>query len=255
MKKLGLVVGINYPGTDYALPGCVNDASDITNQLVKKFNFSTSDIQLLINEFATKKNILDGLEWIISQLNPGDIGVFFYAGHGRKTVDLSPSDEPDMLDEALVPIDGVINEMLLIRDDEIEKRLKKLNQGVTFVVIFDSCFAYQAVRGDKIKIPRAIKLSSSSEKVKNIVKNIIPRNFTEAKLNIDYIFLAGSDEDESAYDNGSNGYFTNALVQNMKKGITYQELYEQTYAMVIKDTGHDQHPKIEGKGLTKKIFE
>ncbi|MGG0271736.1 caspase family protein, partial [Bacillus toyonensis] len=62
MKRLALITGINYRGSQYELGGCINDASGMLHTLVQKFSFNKNDIQLLIEEVATKNNILNGLE-------------------------------------------------------------------------------------------------------------------------------------------------------------------------------------------------
>lgn len=259
MKKLALIVGINYPGTMNELGGCVNDADNILHKLINEFGFKLNNTQLLIDEAATKKNILEGIDWLVHQLQEGDVGVFFYAGHGTRTIDLPPIDEPEMLDEAIVPIDAINDRSLLIRDDEIHEKLQNLVQGVHFVVIFDSCHSETGTRllesyNDK---KRMLPLSKTVKKTMKIVGDL----HTEEALRDthplagNHILLAGCKANESSFDNGENGYFTRALIKEMKQGITYQDLYTRVYSIVMNETNEAQHPQIEGPDTNRKIFE
>jgi hypothetical protein len=146
MKKSALVVGINYYGTSRQLGGCLNDAEKTIEKLIKEFDFDLNDIQLLVEEFATRQNILNGIQRLVQKLRTGDLGIFTYAGHGTQTVDLPPIEEPDMLDEAIVPYDAINNRENLIRDDEIGAQLAHLVTDSHFVVIFDSCHSATATR-------------------------------------------------------------------------------------------------------------
>ena len=49
MGKRAVLVGCNYPGTNAALNGCVNDVKSINNLLTNRFGFSPDDIQILID--------------------------------------------------------------------------------------------------------------------------------------------------------------------------------------------------------------
>ena len=93
-------VGINYPGTSAALNGCVNDAHDWAELLT---NNGYEVVQLLDNS-ATKTNIVLALTVAISAMKRGDRLVFTYSGHGTWVYD-TDGDEDDKRDEALVPID------------------------------------------------------------------------------------------------------------------------------------------------------
>ncbi|HFR4221496.1 caspase family protein [Bacillus sp. A260] len=261
MKKLGLIVGINYTNTPNELGGCVNDANDMIHKLVKEFNFQTTDIQLLIDDVATRKNILEGLNYLVQELSAGDIGVFCYSGHGTQTVDLPPIDELDMLDEAIVPIDAINDQNYFIRDDEINEILQKLNKDVHFLVIFDSCNSQHGTHDlDNTEVKRFLPLNNSVKKIKDIVRDI---KSVEDSSNVKHHFLAGLNhilfagckEDQYSYDDGSNGYFTKALIQEMNKGLTYQEVYNKVSRIVVEKSNGKQEPQIDGMNLDRKILE
>lgn len=301
MKKLALITGINYEGTSYELGGCINDAEGILNALVKKFDFQQSGIQVLIEEVATKKNILEGLERLVGELEPGDVGVFTYSGHGTQTADLPPIGEDDMLDEAIVPIDAINDHSNLIRDDEIHEILLKLVSGAKFVIIADSCHSETLTRDssrsmDTIKEsicnaknfdeitkiveniqPKERKISTKKDArhqndkaryieptptVKRIMKmvpnpNISKRDLEHPLAGPGHILLSGCRAREVSYDDGTNGYFTRALLEYMNIGMTYKELYDLANKKVMDDSEERQYPTLEGpENLTNlNIFE
>ncbi|WP_059051335.1 caspase family protein [Paenibacillus senegalimassiliensis] len=260
MKKLALVVGINYEGTDNSLGGCINDTKEMCRLLVNKFGFKIEDIQLLIEEYAIKKNILDALELLVTSLNPGDIGVFTYSGHGTQTADFPPLDELDMLDEAIVPFDGLASPSNLIRDDEIKEKLSKLKQDVHFTIIFDSCNS-----GDGTKFlenedkKKCLDATPTITKIKELINEVRPDRQRAIKSHAlsgpNHILLAGCKSNQYSYDDGKNGYLTGALMEFMEKGMTYEELHTKVYAKVKKRSNDSQLPQLEGPMLSRKVLE
>jgi len=266
MNKFALITGINYPNTSYELHGCVNDASAILKKLVNEFEFHTTNIQLLIDEAATKKNILNGLDYLVNRLETGDVGVFTYSGHGTQTTDLPPIDEPDMLDEAIVPIDAITNTNNLIRDDEINEILVRLKPDVHFTVIFDSCNSESGTKdlGKNIQKVRFMEPGAAVRKIQEILGDTdLKKDNSEKGKNqhsfsgINHILLAGCKANESSYENEThtNGCLTESLIRNMKKGITYQELYDTIKDEVYKISSERQHPQLEGRDLNIPIFQ
>ncbi|WAT81797.1 caspase family protein [Bacillus safensis] len=261
MKKLAFLVGINYTGTANELHGCLNDATKICEKLVQEFDFQSRDIQLLLEEVATRKNIIDGLDRLVNDLEPGDLGVFSYSGHGTLTADLPPIEEEDMLDEAIVPVDAVKDRSLLIRDDEINQILSRLKEGVHLFLIFDSCHSgtmYRVSDEDEKMFKKMIPPSDSVLKIQSVAnefrkETLLSKSHPLAGSN--YILLAGCKDDQFSYDDGQNGYLTKALVEHMKKGITYQELYEKVKVDVYKRSRKNQEPQIFGELISKKVLE
>lgn len=284
MKKLALITGINYQGSQYELGGCINDAGEILQAMVQKFGFDQSNIQLLIEEVATKKNILEGLQYLVTQLEPGDVGVFTYSGHGTQTADLPPIDEDDMLDEAIVPIDALDDQSNLIRDDEFHEILSNLANDVKFVVIFDSCHSGDGTKFFSSPVARTVddikNLFNSPRGVsvnRNIKRRCLPPSSTVEDINTimgnlkttkkdllgqplagpNHILLSGCKADQVSFDNGKNGYFTRALIDSMQNGMTYQELYDSARQKVLDSSGQAQDPQLEGPGflINSSIFE
>lgn len=139
MKK-ALLVGINYPGTEHALRGCVNDVVAMSELLSSKFGFEAKNKRMLTDASATTANILDRLNWLVDGAKPGDVLYFHYSGHGSQFIDQNydADFEPDGLDEILCPIDLNWRDKI-IRDDDLRDIFDKVPEGVNLTVVLDCC--------------------------------------------------------------------------------------------------------------------
>ncbi len=134
------------------LSGSVNDVMGMKGILVSRFYFKPGNIRVLINEQATRHNILSGIEnHLIKDAAPGDVCVFYFAGHGSR-VKNSMSGEPDKKDETLVPADwyrGVGD----IRDKELKRLFNRiLDKKVHLTVIVDACHSGSISRGSPVRL-------------------------------------------------------------------------------------------------------
>ncbi len=78
-----IVVGIsNYPGSDYDLNYCDDDARDIYNMLINDYNFKPENIIYLTDSSGNKNAINNAFAQIASKINSNDIFFFYYSGHG-----------------------------------------------------------------------------------------------------------------------------------------------------------------------------
>lgn len=151
--RRALIVGINKyavnPATDRAgnLDGAVNDALAIAEVLKLRHGFAARDIRLLLDGKATRDGILKAIqEHLIDPARPGQISLFFYAGHGSWQPSQSTF-ELDGRDETLVPADtnhGVAD----IRDKELALLFNRvLDRGALFTALVDSCHSGSIARG------------------------------------------------------------------------------------------------------------
>jgi len=86
--KWALVVGISKfsdPTLNLRYPA--KDAQDFYNYLITKGNFAKDHVRLLLNEKATKENILDQLgdSWLPRAALPDDLVVIFISSHGSSS--------------------------------------------------------------------------------------------------------------------------------------------------------------------------
>jgi hypothetical protein len=157
MTRKALLVGINdYPGTQNDLQGCVNDITNIYDVLVKYFAFLPSDIVMLSDSRAKKKEIVQGLTSLIAGGKDGDVLVFHYSGHGSQVPDVE-GDEDDGKDEVICPYDFDWTGGF-IKDDDISELVAEMKKGVKLEIILDSCHSGTGTRElilDRSSLPGA----------------------------------------------------------------------------------------------------
>jgi len=163
MVRKALLVGIN----DYSpvgsggpdLQGCVNDVKDMASTLTSMGIIPAvpACLKILTNSNATRKNILEGLKWLVNGAKTGDVLIFHYSGHGTQVVDVS-GDEIDKIDEAICPHD--FKSAGVIKDDDLRNIFKPIAAGVNLDVILDSCFA-----GTGTRALEAFKLMPEQERM------------------------------------------------------------------------------------------
>ncbi|EIW80781.1 peptidase C14, partial [Coniophora puteana RWD-64-598 SS2] len=141
--KKALLIGINYIGQKRELKGCVNDARKIREFLIKHWGYKPEDIVLLMDETThprrvpTKKNMLDGMKWLVKGAQPHDSLFFHYSGHGGQVPD-KDGDEVDGMDDVIYPVD--FQKAGIILDDEMHKiMVKSLPAQCRLTAIYDSC--------------------------------------------------------------------------------------------------------------------
>jgi hypothetical protein len=129
------------------LNGATNDVKQMAGMLVLLYGFRPEDIVTLTDQAATRQAILGAIdERLAKPAAKGDLLLFYYAGHGSQ-VKNSLSDEPDRMDESLVPADsraGVRD----IRDKELRPIFNRiLDRGAALTVILDNCHSGSGARG------------------------------------------------------------------------------------------------------------
>lgn len=86
----------------------------------------------------TRFNILCALQWLVFGAGQGDSLVFHYSGHGGQQATLDLGDEPDGLDETILPVDHLICGEIL--DNEMNDILVRgAPDGVKVTAIMDCC--------------------------------------------------------------------------------------------------------------------
>ena len=134
-----------------------NDVPLITDALIQK-GFDSGNIVSLINEKATKENILYKFSHLTKEARQNDIIYIHFSTHGQQVVDLD-GDEEDGLDEAIIPFDaqksfvkGQYEGENHLMDDELNELLSALRNKIgeegTLLVIIDACHSGDATRGE-----------------------------------------------------------------------------------------------------------
>ncbi len=134
-------IGINrYPGA--ALAGCINDAHDMSD-ICRAAGFD--DQRVILDEAATKANIIAGIKWAVSVPAPAIVCIS-YSGHGAQFSGPGSENEPDRLDEILCPVDLAWTPDTMVTDDELYAIFSKVPEGVAVWFMSDSCHSGDLLR-------------------------------------------------------------------------------------------------------------
>ncbi len=263
MAKRALCVGINnYPGTQQDLNGCVNDAYAWAELLVTHYDLPKPDVKLLLDNQATKANILDGLKALLAGARAGDVLVFTNSSHGTYVLDTS-TDEPDHYDEALVPYDFRQN---LILDDELRGLFADLPAGVRLTVISDSCHSGSVTRAvapaivppPRLRLlrPREFGLPDLPDAQLAGLRSKHRKGHPQSRMR--EILLSGCKATEYSYDaqiggtyHGAMTYYAIEAIREANYQITYAELAQRVNEKLMAE-GYQQTPQLEGKMKNKR---
>lgn len=104
--------------------------------IAERLGFERSQMRMLLNENATRQNILREMRtWLVRGVQPGDRVLIYYTGHGARVADSRDTD--DGCDEALVPYGGFAS---AITGNDIDAALAD-SQAAEMLFIVDSCFS------------------------------------------------------------------------------------------------------------------
>jgi hypothetical protein len=150
----GMVIGINdYPGAIPDLLYAENDASQFFSKLMQMPQWKSENVRLLLGRDATLANAQLAYTELRQLMDPDDVFVFYFAGHGTAITDAYPIDEFDGFDEALV-----MGDLSLLTDDQMAKWISGLPTH-HYAVFIDAGFrAGSPVQGF---VPRGLGVNSS----------------------------------------------------------------------------------------------
>lgn len=286
MTRHALLVGIDrYPGFPQRnqLSSCAGDARLVAEVLRDDFGFPSQNVELLLNEEATRQGILDALKGLARRVRRDDVVVFYYSGHGSEARDRAgargnpEADEAAEWEQTLVPHDSGRDGRTPyrdIRDDELYLWIRQVNETTPYVtVILDSCHAGTAVRSSV----RTKQVPREEHPDRNRAPDFEPFRLGETQvqrsavpagkrwrdvgpsgwLPVDerYTLLAACHHTESAKEYGvpgarglKHGAFTWHLVrelQRLEAGATYRDLMEAVRGSV-NAVYPTQTPQVEG---------
>ena len=138
-NRRALLIGINnYPDPSNVLEGCVNDVF-LMSSVLQESGFDPEDIRIVLNDRATTDGIMERLHWLLDGVQDKDERVLFYSGHGAQIPGYNVKEEPDHVDECLVPHDFDWSPARAIRDKQFCEMYSQLPYGCYFVAMFDCC--------------------------------------------------------------------------------------------------------------------
>ncbi|MBN2534244.1 MAG: caspase family protein [Spirochaetales bacterium] len=251
--KRSLHIGINnYPGTNMDLAGCVNDAEDWQKALEYRKFITT----LLLDEDASKENMVESIKKIVADTGRDDIAVITYSGHGTWVPD-EDSDEADGRDEALCPYD--ITSGNILTDDELYEIFSERKRGARIIIISDSCHSGTVVRAARI-IPGTEEDHWKFQKIRYLAPEFyigddrirlgrarqVEKIRATGKIRAAAVLLSGCKDDEYSYDawfnERPNGAFTYVALQAFKN-LSEVASYKEWYTEIRKVLPHVQYPQ------------
>jgi metacaspase-1 len=252
-----LCVGINdYPYEGNDLKGCVNDAKAWASLLTGPFSFAKSDVKMLLDDQATKKNVVAALKDLLTGARPGDVVVFTNSSHGSYRADKDGDEEK--YDELLCPYDIDDNDLT---DDELRELIADIKDGVRLTVILDNCFSGTATRAADRPTPddrRRRFLNPSLRGLPVLDNPFTARNKARTKYpesNMREVLLSGCSDREYSYDaliegtyHGAMTYYALQAIKAAKNKLTYQQLHDALTGLI---TDYPQSPQLEAKGANK----
>lgn len=244
-----LLVGINYvENKQNQLYGCINDIANM-EKIIKQFYPECKDIVVLRDADAenkvntnknlkpSKKNIVDGINWLVKDLKAGDSVYFHYSGHGGLVRDVN-RDELTGMDSCIYPCNDGNIEMIL--DDELKVLLvNRIPKGAKCFVVMDCCHCGTGLD---------LKYSINTPRENTITFSQNPRY---RSIDSDIVLLSGSADSQTSADTVDekgtpSGALTNALVKMWKESgiqIRFKHMLWQLRKN-LKEDGYSQIPQI-----------
>lgn len=163
--KYALVIGLGEQA-DKRWPK-INGDQDVPYACEMLSGYGFGDVQTLVNQQATKANIVSAFQALTEKCTDGAIVYIHFSGHGQQVRDVN-GDEKDGLDEAWIPYDAYAKydeenyrgENHLI-DDEINVLLtaihRKIGESGKLLVVVDACHSGGSTRTMEVRKTEVVR--------------------------------------------------------------------------------------------------
>nr|AYM53950.1 peptidase C14 caspase catalytic subunit p20 [Corallococcus coralloides] len=273
-----LNIGLNsvdpkhYAGWDGALMACEADAEDM-ELIARAQNFAT--VRKVLTKEATRARILKELDEAARVLQPGDLFLLSYSGHGGQLPDRN-NDEVDAQDETWVLYDG---ELI---DDEIYVALSKLKQDVRVLMFSDSChsgtvsrMAYAALRSSgslemladtvqdteaaerrfkDMPVGIALRTYRNNRAMYDAVMDALPKQDARAMVKATVLLVSGCQDNQLSSDGTFNGLFT-ANMLRVYNGGKFRGSHRTFHRRIVRRMPPLQTPNYSVIGMPNSAFE
>lgn len=261
-EKYALIIAVgNYPkSTGWPSINSANDVPLIKQTLLNQ-NFLEKDIEVLLDNQATYKNIINAFNSLLKKARQGDIVVIHFSGHGQQIFD-NNGDEIDGKDEALIPYDAWVKYTYNykgenhLRDDELGEYIikfrNKLKQKGQLLILLDSCHSGSSTRGGIARGSQSVfaPMGWSNKKSDNSKgSDMVDNSPTKLSKNAaPFVVISGAAANELNYEykgKGSLSYAFSKAMANLGNNFSFNQLFAkiETEVNVISPR---QNPTIEG---------
>lgn len=278
-----LFIGIdNYRSPNVTdLRGCVNDVTAMADFVKAKLNLADENIRVYTaraqgdeapDQLATRANILAGLDWLVSRAQKQDQVFIHYSGHGSQAPTVDPDNEPDGLDETLVPCDSRMPgpngaQVYDILDKEIKTYIDLLESAGAYVtVFFDCCHSGSGTRGPQTVLTRKTPQDERTRSLDTLEPRTaerlrtqsvtVPQPATASGWHISggHVLLAGCRDEQLSHEymdpetsawHGATTYFLMRSLRSADEKTTWGQVYDQVRTQVNAKYAN-QMPQLEG---------
>ncbi|MCW5821399.1 MAG: tetratricopeptide repeat protein [Cyanobacteria bacterium TGS_CYA1] len=240
--KWALVIGISkFANPEYNLKFAAKDAQDFYNYLITEGNFKKDHVLLLLNENATRRNIMSafGDKFLPAVCREGDLVTIYISTHGtpaskdpgQRNFIIAYDTESDALYETGVDM------------DELYRRVKEGVKTERALIVMDTCYSGAGVPG-----ARGVDAGA------NFDADLLAQGSG-------HLVMTSSSPSERSWESKvtPNGVFTKYLIQNLKltKGNvknSFDKLKDDVGWEVQNAFNQQQHPQIGGQWQGKEMI-
>lgn len=210
-RNYALIIGINRYKNFDRLQTAVNDATGVAEILKSDYGFQT---KVILDEKATRQNIMKELNTLKGKLNPEDQLLIYYAGHGYLDKDTETS--------YWLPVDAERSDPTnWIEAKSVSDQLKR-TRATQVLVVADSCYAGTISRSIDPDLAGRGSRESYLQKLKSKPSRV----------------LIASGGNEPVDDSGGRGHsvFADVFIRSLKNPIDQQFTAEELVIRQIKES-------------------
>jgi hypothetical protein len=221
--------------------------------------YAKENVKTLTDSMATKKGILEHLNWLLLGASAGDQILFHYSGHGAQLPSNGYTFEKDGLDEIICPYDfsDADTTKTAISDKEFAKIFACIPKGVHFVWISDSCHSEDLSRKQHLAPDTRFRRFNHEPQEAVITPSA---SLSAEPIPLQGALLSGCASHQlsaDAYINKRfNGAFTHYLIKNLSQygqDASMQDIVKYVN-MDLMENDYNQNPQSEGLLRTEKFF-
>ncbi len=255
-RKLALLAGIeNYPTAP--IPGPLDDVIDMANFLFDYRGFGKTEVIPVTNQRATASNLKTYIEQVVDILQPGDDGMFFFTGHGAQVPTLTPTLEPDGMDEVLCTADFDWTPERMITDKWLHGTLRRLRPGVNFMLVCDCCHSGDLTRempfGVAAQIIRAMPVPHDIQWMQQAASEegfVAKKDLSDNPLSLAFISGCRAEQTSASFlfnqrYNGALTYFLLKVLKELPPFTPVVQIVAKVTEYLIAN-GFAQRPQVEG---------
>ena len=226
-----------------------SDAESVASAFERRLNPSEYMVCRLFDEQATKRSIFVAVgEHLPRVVEPGDVVVIYFAGHGSPETGGAPDDVsrylvPHDTDYESIYADGIDMER------DLKRWCERLNGPSVVLIVLDACFSGGA-GGRTFQGPRLLRSRSA-------FRSTEPISLKDLDLGEGRVMLGACSDDQVAMESPAlrHGVFTHFLLQSLLRPnagsptISLSQLYDEVALQVKRSTNGRQVPTFSGRSL------